>query len=241
MTEYGDKKWNMQLERLVEFKRFNGHCMVPRRYEPDTLLGQWVSTQRTLHKNNKLRLDRKIILEEIGFVWKADRAHNYTPDDKLWHRQYERLVEFKRNYGNCMVPQSYEHDKSLGQWVSNQRVIHNKNNLGLDRKERLDEIGFAWKADRAHTFKPDDKLWHRQYEKLVEFKRKSGHCMVPNKYQQDKSLGIWVKTQRRNHNKNEMRPDRKELLDKVGFARKYIALATRASNTDVRGLVICII
>jgi hypothetical protein len=73
---------------------------------------------------------------------------------------------------------------------------------------------------------------------LFEFKRKSGHCMVPGAYEQDKSLGQWVNTQRRNHNKNTMRPDRKELLDKIGFAWKYITLAARASTTDVRGLVI---
>jgi hypothetical protein len=65
--------------------------------------------------------------------------------------------------------------------------------------------------------------------------------MVPFKYEQDKSLGQWVNTQRRSHNKNTMRPDRKELLNKIGFAWKYTTLAARASTTDVRGLVICII
>jgi hypothetical protein len=75
---------------------------------------------------------------------------------------------------------------------------------------------------------------------LVEIKRKSGHCMVPRRNKEDASLGIWVQTQRRNHNKSKMRPDRKELLDKIGFAWKYFALAARPSATDVRDLAICI-
>jgi hypothetical protein len=42
--------------------------MVPQSYEQDKSLGRWVSKQQTLHKNNKLGLDRKRILEEIGFA-----------------------------------------------------------------------------------------------------------------------------------------------------------------------------
>jgi 4-hydroxybenzoate polyprenyltransferase len=34
--------------------------------------------------------------------------------------------------------------------------------------------------------------WHQQYEKLVEFKRKNGHCSVPIRYGHDKALGRWV-------------------------------------------------
>jgi hypothetical protein len=232
MTER-DKKWKMQFEQLVEFKRQNGHCMVPKSYEQDkSLLGRWVERQRTFHKSDKMRLDRKRILDQIGFAWKADADRN--TNDKLWHQQCEKLVEFKRQNGHCMVPCAYEQDKSLGKWVNKQRNLHINDNLGIDRKERLDEIGFAWKAVGE-----GDKLWHRQCEKLVEFKRKSGHCMVPGVYEQDKSLGKWVNNQRNNHNKNKMRPDRKELLDKIGFAWKHVALAAPAPTTDVRDLAIC--
>jgi hypothetical protein len=48
--------------------------MVPFSYEQDKSLGRWVDTQRTYHNNNKLRLDRKELLDEIGFVWKAVAA-----------------------------------------------------------------------------------------------------------------------------------------------------------------------
>jgi hypothetical protein len=89
-----------------------------------------------------------------------------------------------------MVPNRYEKDKSLGIWVSTQRKHHINNKLRVDRKDILDKIGFAWKDDGALTFKPNDKLWHQQYEKLLEYKRKIGHCMVPNKYKDDKSLKV---------------------------------------------------
>jgi nitrate reductase assembly molybdenum cofactor insertion protein NarJ len=138
--------------------------------------------------------------------------------DKLWHQQYEKLLEFKRKTGHCMVPGKYKEDMSLGIWVNKQRCNNTNNKIRLDRKRLLDEIGFAWKADA--NFKPDDKSWHQQYEKLLEFKRKTGHYMVPQKYEQDKSLGQWVHTQRKCYTKNKMRQDRKELLDQLNFFGK---------------------
>jgi hypothetical protein len=134
-----------------------------------------------------------------------------------------------------MVPQRYEQDKSLGIWVSKQRALHKTNKFRLDRKRILDGIEFAWKADDAYrNFKPDDKLWHEEHQKLVKFKGKNGHCMVPRSYEQDKTLGRWVSTQRKYHNKNIVRPDRKGLLDETGFAWKAVSLAA----PSVRGVAI---
>jgi uncharacterized protein YbgA (DUF1722 family) len=232
MTKF-DKKWNMKYQQLVEFKRTNGHYLVPQKYEQDKSLGEWVNKQRKIHNDNKMRLDRKIILDEIGFTWKADATH-FKPDDKLWHQQYKKLVEYKRNYGHCMVPSKYEKDKSLGKWVHAQRTHHNNNKMRQARKKILDEIGFAWKDDGADN----DKLWHQQYEKLLEYKRKNGHCKVPHKYKDDKSLGKWVNNQRSRHANNKMLPDRKELLDAIDFVWKADTVTTRSSATDVRGVAI---
>jgi hypothetical protein len=227
-----DKKWNKQHEKLLKFKGINGHCMVPQSYEQDKSLGIWASTQRTFHKTNQIRLDRKERLEEIEFGWKAD-------GDKLWHQQYEKIVELKRKTGHCLVSRTYEQDKSLGIWASTQRGNNNNDNLRPDRKRLLDEIGFAWKVEGAHKDNDHiEKIWHQNYEKLVEFKRMNSHCRVPLKYEQDKSLGRWVGTQRNYHNNNQIRHDRKELLDRIGFAWKASALADQLAPMNVRGLVI---
>jgi uncharacterized protein YbgA (DUF1722 family) len=213
----GDKLWHDKYEKLVEFKRKNGHCMVPHRYEQDESLGNWVGYQRS----RNCQQYRKDLLDEIGFAWKGEGVRKTTYNDKIWHQKYERLVQFKRKHGHCRVPSIYEQDKSLGQWVSNQRSIHTIASMRQDRKDLLDEIGFAWEnSEEAHSYKPDDKLWHRQFEKLIKFKQKNGHCMVPSIYEQDKSLGPWVSTQRNYHNYNKLRRDREELLDGIDFAWK---------------------
>jgi hypothetical protein len=151
MTVLTDQQnWNKQYENLVEFKRKNGHCLVPQKYRKDGLaLGTWVRTQRGLHSNNKLRRYRKAPLDEIGFIWKVPASGgNY---DKIWHTQYEKLVEFKRKNGHCIVPQRYQEVVGLGIWVDRQRQSHCKNKLRVDRKVLLDEIGFVWRVKRPST------------------------------------------------------------------------------------------
>jgi hypothetical protein len=236
-----EQKWNMQYVQLVEFKRKKGHCLVPKRYEHDESLGDWVSKQRVNQKNNKIRADRKTVLDEIGFVWTVERATNthwhqttaVLEKDKKWNMHYEHLVEFKRENDHCMVPRSYERDKfkSLGQWVRTQRNNHKNNKIRLDRKKLLDDLDFVWRVEGyRNIIEINDKVWHQQYEKLVEFKRKMGHCLVPGKYEQDRSLGRWVRAQREFHTTNKIRLDREELLDEIEFVWKAVPGPPRTSS-----------
>jgi hypothetical protein len=167
MTKH-DKKWNMKYEQLVDFKRRKGHCLVPYNYEQDKPLGQWVRNQRSFHKNNKIRLDRRTFLDKIGFAWKYDGTQTMNQHDKLWHQQYAKIVEFKRKNGHCLVKICYEQDKSLAHLVSTQRTSHINGKLRLDRKRLLDEIGFAWGAwkDDTQTMNQYDKLWYQLHAQL---------------------------------------------------------------------------
>jgi hypothetical protein len=237
-----DKYWHQHYEKMVEFKRKNGDCLVPQRYEGELSLGVWVRTQRQFHGNNKIRLDRKGLLDEIGFVWKVPTA---GPDnkkyDKHWYQHYEKLVEFKRKNGNCLVPQRYQEDATLGLWVVRQRHLHTKNKLRLDRKELLDELGIVWRrVDNSAAYadnKKYDKYWHQHYEKLVEFKQTHGHCLVPQRYEKELSLGVWVRTQRQFHGKNTLRLDRKGLLDELGFVWRIRSACPSPNISGQRGVL----
>jgi hypothetical protein len=244
-----DKQWHVQYGKLVDLKRKNGHCITPiNGYEHDKAFGNWVCRQRCIHASNKMRPERKDLLDELEFVWRVEIADN---QDKQWRQQYEKLVEFKRKNGHCMVPKVYEQDKSLGTWVKTQRGLQSKNKMRQDRKEMLDELRFAWRleiADSNHwrTYRCStnyDKKWCQQYDKLVELKRKNVHFVLPNIYEQDKGFANWVHQQRFLQTKNRMRKDRKDLLDKLEFVWRADTIAARSSTTtmeDVRSLVVIV-
>jgi hypothetical protein len=109
-------------------------------------------------------------------------------------------------------------------------------------------LEFVWEAEIAgnKNWKVDPSTgtrqvkWCQQYAKLVEFKRKNGHCIVPQRYDDDASFGVWVSKQRKLHTNQKIRLDRKELLDTLEFVRKADTLAARRFTTmdDVSGLAL---
>ena len=60
-------------------------------------LGCWVSKQRQCYANKSISMERKQLLDDIGFVWK--------PFDDAWRTMFDELKEYKAQHGHCNVPQ----------------------------------------------------------------------------------------------------------------------------------------
>jgi hypothetical protein len=124
-----------------------------------------------------------------------------------WDTGFAALLKFCRREGHCCPSRNHIEAKfELGQWVSVQR--YRKHFLPLERKRRLDGIGFIWDTQ--------DELWEQNFAALLKFKRRKGHRCVPTFYRKGNlQLGWWVATQRRNRKK--MSAQRRARLNKIGF------------------------
>jgi hypothetical protein len=112
--------------------------------------------------------------------------------------------------------------------VAKQRTDHKKNKLLEDRMDRLNDIGFVW-VPNTKTESGTTK-WNSMFDKLEDFCKKNGHCLVPCKPKQDKtphSLATWVAAQRSAHKKNKLLEDRMEQLNNIGF--DWVVIARGAS------------
>jgi hypothetical protein len=125
-----------------------------------------------------------------------------------WLKRYNELVDYKRDFGNCRVPQRYAPNPQLANWVRSQRVAFKDNLLVDDRIKKLNRIGFDWEVD----------TWEEYFNDLVQYKSKFGDCRVPQKkYAKNPLLGSWVLRQRRKFKKKSLSDDQIERLNKVGF------------------------
>lgn len=91
----GDTFWQKNFDALVQYKNEHGDLRVPRLYNKNPKLGEWVTDQRrqwkakSEGKPNMMTDERKMKLDNLGFVWKVrDRAD--------WNDRYEQLLEFKK-------------------------------------------------------------------------------------------------------------------------------------------------
>ena len=98
-------------------------------------LGSWAA--HAYKKTDRLDPTRTKRLNELGFVW--DPYGNY------WEEMFGRLVAYKQQHGDCLVPLSYS-DKQLANWVVNQRSFKNRGKLEPAREHQLAELGFDWKV-----------------------------------------------------------------------------------------------
>jgi hypothetical protein len=128
------ERWARGFAALAKFRAREGHCCPGRqRIEDNFRLGDWVSVQR--YRKDFLPVERKRLLEAIGFVW--DRRH------QLWEQYFTALLNFMQREGHCCVPTLHrESGLKLGWWVATQR--RNRKELSAERKDRLNKIGFVW-------------------------------------------------------------------------------------------------
>ena len=196
------KKWNEMFQKLVTYKKEHKSAIVPVEYARDLKLGNWVSNQRSYYKNKTLFTERIHRLESIGFVWDTY--------DAQWTEFFHKLVSYKKEHKSTNVPNRYaEDDHSLGKWVSNQRTSYTKNDLSIERINRLESIGFVWD--------PLDAQWRGMYSKLVAYKKQNESTQVPFYYTEDPPLGKWVHTQRTSYSRKGLLIERINLLESIGF------------------------
>jgi len=99
----------------------------------------------------------------------------------------------------------------LGKWTTNQRQKKKRGDLRHDREEKLTAIGFEWEFRSVIP-------WKDRFAALKEFKKKHGHCNVPQS--EYGGLGNWVSHQRLQKSKKTMPSQREKWLTDLGLQWK---------------------
>ena len=191
-------KWEAMFNELLLYKAEHGHTNVPANWP--TYLGTWVVLQRRARKASSrgmLAPDRKIRLDEIGFIWDAL--------DFNWEERFNELVAYKSRHEDVDVPSNWP--SGLGKWISQQRVGNKNGLLSNERKARLEKIGVAWDLF--------DTKWEAGFSELLQYKAEHGDANVPKSW--PSRLASWVAVQREFHKKGKLLPERKKRLDDIGF------------------------
>ena len=205
--------WNKQYLALIEFKVSNGHCKVPRNFS-NTSLAYWVSEQRTKYNRNQLSEDKITKLNILDFNWGKVKSES---EKDVWLKTYSKLKAFYEKYGHSSPTIGYG-DKQLQQWVMQQRHRRKKGILKEEYFELLEALKFNWSPNpNGGTGKPQDDVWLRQYQNLIEYKNRFGTTNVSQSNKEYKALGKWVNDQRHHRKKGRLSPFRIEKLNEIEF------------------------
>ena len=193
--------WFERYGQLSAYRDAHGDCDIPARYSTNKHLAHWVVDQRVRFRNGVLESEKIELLNRLGFKWE--------PRASGWRSKYLELVEYKRRFGNCMVPQDWPENPQLAKWVSRQRRVYSRRKISQERIAQLEKIAFEWTAG--------SETWDFRFTELCAFKEKFGHTRVRAKYSENPALGNWVASQRYDRRRNMMDQARIERLDSIGF------------------------
>jgi hypothetical protein len=132
---------SVRFQQLCEFKVQFGHYLVPQKYAANPKLGKWVSKQRTLYqwyqegKSSPMTEEYIRELESIGFDWGTTKTD--------WSVRFQQLIEYKVQFGHCLVSKQYSAHPELRNWVLTQRRnyrLYQKGKPSPMTKERMRKL-----------------------------------------------------------------------------------------------------
>ncbi|MBF0463073.1 MAG: Helicase associated domain protein [Magnetococcales bacterium] len=195
-----EAEWDAMVVALQQFRAERNHCIIPTQFPENPALARWVSGVRRAYASGTLSADKVQRLSALGFVWDAKAI--------LWEEMFAAMAEFRRQYGNCLVPETYADNNQLAWWVVAQRKAYKTGQLEPERVERLNALGFFWD--------PLEAQWYEMFLLLVHYQEQFGRCVI-TRGTGDPRLSPWVATQRQARLHGHLSPVRIERLDALGF------------------------
>ncbi len=86
-----------------------------------------------------------------------------------WNKKFQKLVDYKEQFGHCDVPFLWHQDRELANWAIIQRNIQNK--LPPSLKKMLVGLGF--------DFSKTTNTWEENFDALQRFAQDKGHVCLP--------------------------------------------------------------
>jgi superfamily II DNA or RNA helicase len=135
--------FSTNLAALTAYVAREGNARVPSNHlEGEISLGSWVSTQRMVHAQGKLALERVTLLNALGMSW--DQKEEDFQDN------LSGLKMYVAREGDALVPQAHrEGGLTLGSWVGTRRRDYKRGRLTPERISLLDALGMVWSAKKG--------------------------------------------------------------------------------------------
>lgn len=206
--------WSNRLEELRSYVLKHGTIVIATKDSKGRSLNDWVMHQRALNKNGLLPKEKVAALDALGFIWNPSRkrpgspnpSHVPAPTSQSWPEMYTMLKGYFQRFGNCDVPEEWEANPSLAQWVQEQRTTRRLQRLTVDQERKLNDLGFSWAIY--------DARWENKFVALKAWlditRRGRKVALAP-------VLARWILTQRQHQIRGILPTERKARLDAVGF------------------------
>ena len=168
----------------------------------------WASRQRTLRERGELPGWKIRLLDALDFDW--TQASTLEAVRRSWLEKLDRYLALRDRYGEP-VPTRVLREAKLKAWLPRVRKAYAENTMDPKLREVFEERGFDF--DTAARY---EARWDHHYERLLAFKERFGHAMVPATYAEDRELGTWLARQRERWKHGKLSEDKVRRFEAIG-------------------------
>jgi hypothetical protein len=217
-------QWNYWYAKLAEFYRKHGHCNVKQGNSPERQLGGWLARQRFLFREGNLTQQRAKKLRDMGVDFAIQRTpaplgqtptkshKRITPDDDDFF--FTDAANAKRKDNSYYYGDDSDYaDSSSEVEIMDEDYDPQDSNWGAHKRESLQHNPHPTPKYPVHA----PQIWEERFKQLCLFKDIYGHCMVPARFPENRSLGYWVKHIRSYYNEGRLPEDWVARLNTLGF------------------------
>lgn len=187
VNRYQSEKWEQQFLELENFIKYYGNPP-PHNCQSNPALGIWVKDQMLLYNSNGLSEERTKRLRQLGFQFELPS----NDPGKRWEQFYLELVKYSEEHGNANVPQNYELNPQLANWVMQVRENYKNGELTEFRTACLWQLDFQFENE-ANKHGQHEK-WDQRYREFAQYVEQHRKLVSHAELQKDASVSTLYNT-----------------------------------------------
>jgi len=185
----------------------------------------WAYRQRKLREAGELPAWKVRLLDALDFDWTTATRDTVR---KSWLEKLDRYLELRARRGEP-VPRGVLKEAGLAAWAGRVRQAYAENTMDPKLREIFEARGFDFNPAERQA-KRYEARWNRYYARLLEFKERFGHPMVPSSYVDDPKLGVWLARQRERWKLGKLEEEKVRRFEAIGVPHPL-----NRANRVVRG------
>lgn len=220
-------------------------------------LGVRIAAIRSAGRYVKDHPERKAELDAMGFEWRLrDGSAKQKINGDIFDSVYKGLETYKTLHGNLEVPLDFIVPKeepwtedlwsmNLGAHVQGLREKNELVHRLPAREEKLNRLGFVWEETGRALF--SKKRFEMVYQALLTYKEQKGDLLVPQAFVVPNDpiwpeltwglkLGARVNAIRSQGTLVSNSPERREMLDQIGFEWELPSAVRRRKKKEEAGM-----
>jgi hypothetical protein len=164
--------------------------------------------------------EKQMLSRLVGDCWREPRD---VKNVNLWNQHFDEMLNYRRReYHTWVISKKDLTNRKLYDWAAKQRKMWRDGLLLPERKTMLLEAGFGFercgKPQKKSRFTDQqEKDWDQQYDELLAYKARYGHCNVKCNGDEHRELRNWVILQRVTHRRNKLDATRYQRLEEACF------------------------